>query len=46
MQKYDNIKIIFKVPIIHRGEGHLISTMDRSISEIYKDIYNIDLNNA
>lgn len=28
---------------MHRGEGHLISTLDRSISEMYLDIYNIDI---
>jgi hypothetical protein len=32
-----------KVKEIHRGEGHLISTLDRSISEMYLDIYNIDI---
>ncbi|KAM3134335.1 hypothetical protein pb186bvf_013620 [Paramecium bursaria] len=32
-----------KVPVIRPGEGHLISTLDRSISELYKEIYNIDI---
>ena len=26
--------------MIHKGDGHLISTLDRSISEVYKDIIN------
>lgn len=32
-----------KVAVIRPGEGHLISTLDRSISELYKEIYNIDI---
>lgn len=26
-----------------KGEGHLISTLDRSISETYMDLYHIDI---
>ncbi|CAK81193.1 unnamed protein product (macronuclear) [Paramecium tetraurelia] len=32
-----------KISTIHKGQGHLISTLDKSIQEIYKDIYGIDL---
>ncbi|CAD8066751.1 unnamed protein product [Paramecium primaurelia] len=31
-----------KTHVIHKGEGHLISTLDKSIQEVYKEIYGID----
>lgn len=32
-----------KVKSMSKGDGHLISTLDRSISETYMDLYRIDL---
>ncbi|CAD8183002.1 unnamed protein product [Paramecium octaurelia] len=31
-----------KVPILHQGSGHLISTMDKSIQDVYRELYHVD----
>ncbi|CAD8160040.1 unnamed protein product [Paramecium pentaurelia] len=32
-----------KAPVVHSGSGHLISTLDKSISEIYKELYKVEI---